>query len=577
MSESKVKKEMKSQLLPATLTALKILKILEESSDQDHPVAQTAIAAELDVDRKTVARCLEVMEGYMDYDIVHQRKGVYLVPDEDAFELSEVRLLIDSILASKVVSAEQTDIIVKKLAKLLNKHDRTHIRHIHSYKDWSKVDNKNIFWTIEVLDDAINKNVKVSFDYNTIGIDKKLHVEGNYTVSPVQLTFANGQYFVLAYTNDDDELRSFRIDKITNAKLLGVISKKKQREVEWRDIASAYVEGHPYMSFGNTERIRIRILEDEIGRVFDVFGINVRINQCDDRDAKYSNMVEVSFEANTEDVYRFMVQNADVAEILEPHSIRARILKFGRKMHIRYLSSREDMAHANYESAVSEKWILNHSDWILDASDRDVRNLIEENNTATKVWGINVDSYDAQTFAEISEYSNLQILNFDDANMPEEIDLAILESFPELHRMVLEQRSRKKPPVRVKNLRAIKHCKKINQLLFFNVEFVEDIDLSGFEKLRLLNLRQCKLKNLDFLRSMNELMRLEISGACVEDISGLIGHKRLRVLTVDNEFVRRFNVEALKQSNPKLRIEIHAQQLMPNDRPEVNHSLKESK
>lgn len=577
MSESKVKKEMKSQLLPATLTALKILKILEESSDQDHPVAQTAIAAELDVDRKTVARCLEVMEGYMDYDIVHQRKGIYLVPDEDAFELSEVRLLIDSILASKVVSAEQTDIIVKKLAKLLNKHDRTHIRHIHSYKDWSKVDNKNIFWTIEVLDDAINKNVKVSFDYNTIGIDKKLHVEGNYTVSPVQLTFANGQYFVLAYTNDDDELRSFRIDKITNAKLLGVISKKKQREVEWRDIASAYVEGHPYMSFGNTERIRIRILEDEIGRVFDVFGINVRINQCDDRDAKYSNMVEVSFEANTEDVYRFMVQNADVAEILEPHSIRARILKFGRKMHIRYLSSREDMAHANYESAVSEKWILNHSDWILDASDRDVRNLIEENNTATKVWGINVDSYDAQTFAEISEYSNLQILNFDDANMPEEIDLAILESFPELHRMVLEQRSRKKPPVRVKNLRAIKHCKKINQLLFFNVEFVEDIDLSGFEKLRLLNLRQCKLKNLDFLRSMNELMRLEISGACVEDISGLIGHKRLRVLTVDNEFVRRFNVEALKQSNPKLRIEIHAQQLMPNDRPEVNHSLKESK
>lgn len=276
MTPAPKKKEMKSQLLPATLTALKILQILEESSDQEHPVAQTAIAAELDIDRKTVARCLEVMEGYMDYDIVHQRKGVYLVPDEDAFELSEVRLLIDSILASKVVSAEQTDIIVKKLAKLLNKYDRTHIRHIHSYKDWSKVDNKNVFWTIEAFDDAINKNVKVSFDYNKIGVDKKLHVVAKYTVSPVQLAFSNGQYFLLAYVDEEEEMRSFRIDKITNAKTLGMVSKARKRELDWRDIASTYVEGHPYMSFGETEHIKLRILEEEIGRVFDVFGTRVR-------------------------------------------------------------------------------------------------------------------------------------------------------------------------------------------------------------------------------------------------------------------------------------------------------------
>jgi predicted DNA-binding transcriptional regulator YafY len=573
---SKSNKKVKSQLLPVSLTALKILQILEERSDQAHPVAQTTIAEELDIDRKTVARCLDVMEGYMDYDIVHQRKGVYLVPNEDAFELSEVRLLIDSVLASKVVSAEQTDVIVQKLANLLNKHDRTHIRHIHSYKDWSKVDNKNIFWTIEVFDDAINKNVKVSFDYNTIGTDKKLHVDGNYTVSPIQLTFANGQYFVLAYTENDDELRNFRIDKITDAKLLGAISQNKQREVGWRDIASTYVEGHPYMSFGNTERIRLRIIEDEIGRVFDVFGTNVRVSQCHD-DKTFANMVEVCFDANTEDVYKFMVQNADVAEIMEPHSIRARILEFGRQMHVRYLSSKEDWARANYESAINGSLCLSHSACKLNASDRDVRNLIVKNNTADKVWGINVDAYDAKTFTEISEYSNLQILEFDIENMPDEIDLSIVKYFPGLHRMTIEQRSRKKPPVKIRNLEAIKNCKKINQLQFFNVEFIDDVDFSGFEKLRLLNLRHCKLKNLDFLRSMNELMRLEISGACVDDISGLIGHKRLRVLTIDTEFVEKFDIDALKKANPKLRVEIHSRQLLPDEDSSINHSLKDLK
>ena len=562
MTPAPKKKEMKSQLLPATLTALKILQILEESSDQEHPVAQTAIAAELDIDRKTVARCLEVMEGYMDYDIVHQRKGVYLVPDEDAFELSEVRLLIDSVLASKVVSAEQTDIIVKKLAKLLNKYDRTHIRHIHSYKDWSKVDNKNVFWTIEAFDDAINKNVKVSFDYNKIGVDKKLHFVAKYTVSPVQLAFSNGQYFLLAYVDEEEEMRSFRIDKITNAKTLGMVSKARKRELDWRDIASTYVEGHPYMSFGETEHIKLRILEEEIGRVFDVFGTRVRISPCEGTDDKTSGMVEVNFDANTEDVYRFVVQNADVAEIIEPHSIRARILKFGRKMHVRYLSSEEDIAQANYETAISENWQYGLSDWLLDASDKAVREKIVKHGTADKVWGINVDCFDEETLKEISEYSNLQIFKIEkitrEQTLPETIDLSMAKAYPMMRKLMIEQRRRNSPVLKVKGLESLQHCKLLNQITFFNVEFLDEISFVGFEKLRLLSLRHCKVQNLDFVKDIPTLMRLEVSGDFVDDISGIYGHKKLRVLTVDNAFMNKFDIETLRKKNPLLRIEVHA-------------------
>ena len=562
MTPAPKKKEMKSQLLPATLTALKILQILEESSDQEHPVAQTAIAAELDIDRKTVARCLEVMEGYMDYDIVHQRKGVYLVPNEDAFELSEVRLLIDSVLASKVVSAEQTDIIVKKLAKLLNKYDRSHIRHIHSYKDWSKVDNKNVFWTIEAFDDAINKNVKVSFDYNKIGVDKKLHFVAKYTVSPVQLAFSNGQYFLLAYVDEEEEMRSFRIDKITNAKTLGMVSKARKRELDWRDIASTYVEGHPYMSFGETEHIKLRILEEEIGRVFDVFGTRVRISSCEGTDDKTSGMVEVNFDANTEDVYRFVVQNADVAEIIEPHSIRARILKFGRKMHVRYLSSEEDIVQANYETAISENWQYGLSDWLLDASDKAVREKIVKHGTADKVWGINVDCFDEETLKEISEYSNLQIFKIEkitrEQTLPETIDLSMAKAYPMMRKLMIEQRRRNSPVLKVKGLESLQHCKLLNQITFFNVEFLDEISFVGFEKLRLLSLRHCKVQNLDFVKDIPTLMRLEVSGDFVDDISGIYGHKKLRVLTVDNAFMNKFDIETLRKKNPLLRIEVHA-------------------
>lgn len=567
-------KKKKPQGIPVVLTALKILEILKESSDQDHPIPQTKIASDLGVDRKTVDRCISIMEGYMDYEIERTRKGVYLIPNDDAFELSEIRILIDSVLSSKVISEEQTDIIVKKLARHLNKHDRTHIRHIHSYKDWSKVDNINIFWTIEVLDDAINKKQQVAFDYNTMGIDKKLHVTSKCTISPVQLAFANGQYFVLGMISDDSELHSYRIDRITNVKLLGVRSKLISNESEQYDIASTYVEGHPYMSFGNVEFIKLRIQKEEIGRVFDVFGTKVRIAECYSDDKKYENMVEVTFKANTEDVYRFMVQNADVAEIFEPHAIRARILRFGRQMHIRYLSSQEDWDQANYSSAISDKWQLRRSSWLLEASDRGVRRLIEQNGTADKVWGLLVDAYDEEIIKEVKEYVNLRILEFG-GKIPAELDLSMVENFTELQRVTIEQRNRKEPTVNLKNISSLNKCKRITQIHFFNVEINEDIDFSGIEKLTMLNLRHCRVADLGFVKKIPTLMRLEVSGDFVDDISGIYGHKRLRVLTVDNEFMRKFDIDKLRKQNPKLRIEVHSQRIDTDEDINVNHSIKD--
>lgn len=298
------KKSNKTRDLPVSLTALKILEIIKEESDIDHPISQAEIARRLGVDRKTVSRCLDVI-GDIDGEIVRSKSGVYLIPSRSAFELSEIRLLIDSVLASKVISAEQTDAIVKKLSKLLNRHDRAHIRHIHSYKDWSKIDNKHVFWTVEVLDDAINKSCAVSFDYNEIGLDKLLHVLESYTVFPLQLAFSRGQYFLLAESDEECGIRSFRIDKITNAKIKERL-KRKISERPIRDIASSYVEGHPYMSFGESERITLIIESAEIGRVFDVFGTRVSVAPCKENGEKYATMVEVSFVANTEDVYRFM-------------------------------------------------------------------------------------------------------------------------------------------------------------------------------------------------------------------------------------------------------------------------------
>ena len=138
------------------------------------------------------------------------------------------------------------------------------------------------------------------------------------------------------------------------------------------------------------------------------------------------------------------------------------------------------------------------------------------------------------------------------------IDLSMVKAYPLVRRLMIEQRLRNSPVLKVKCLKSLQHCKRLNQITFFNVEFLDEISFSGFEKLRLLSLRHCKVQNLDFVKDIPTLMRLEVSGDFVEDISGIYGHKKLRVLTVDNAFMNKFDIETLRKKNPLLRIEVHA-------------------
>ena len=210
---------------------------------------------------------------------------------------------------------------------------------------------------------------------------------------------------------------------------------------------------------------------------------------------------------------------------------------------------------------------------MLEASDRAVRSRIEKNGTADKVWGIIVDAYDNETIDEVKEYSNLHILEFGGI-FPDNLDLSLAVNFPELQRIIIEQRNRKAPPVKIKNLATLNQCKKINQIHFFNVEINEEIDFSGMEKLSSLNLRHCKVQNLDFVKNLPRLIKLEISGNFVNDISGVYGHKRLRVITVDNEFVQKFDIETLRKKNPRLRIEVHSRLIGTDEDPNINHPMK---
>ena len=93
----------------------------------------------------------------------------YLVRE---FTDSELRLLIDSLLFSKHIPYSQCKELIGKIEELSNQYFKSRVKHIRTMPNLS-LHSRQLFYTIEVLDEAISKGKKVSFTYNEYGTDKK--------------------------------------------------------------------------------------------------------------------------------------------------------------------------------------------------------------------------------------------------------------------------------------------------------------------------------------------------------------------------------------------------------------------
>ena len=128
------------------LALIRILQILKEHSDCDHPLRQEDILRLLkseygiSLERKAIGRNISLLKE-AGYEIESGASGSYL--SSRIFEDSELHLLIDAVLSSKCVSAPQSAEIIDKLCMLSNRYFKSHIKNIYTVSDWNKSDNQS--------------------------------------------------------------------------------------------------------------------------------------------------------------------------------------------------------------------------------------------------------------------------------------------------------------------------------------------------------------------------------------------------------------------------------------------------
>lgn len=338
---------------PKKLLIMNILDILKRYSDPEHRLSQRQIGEILEreygmkADRKSIRRNLAdlISAGYeLEYsETVRKNRrgeeetlltGWYL---DRTFTDSELRLLIDGLLFSRHIPAGQRRALVKKLEGLSSQYFRARTGYIRTLPA-DAADNRQLFYTIEVLDEAIQKGRQVAFRYLECGAEGRLHPRKNrkgevreYLINPYQMAAVNGRYYLICNYDPYEEVSHYRLDRIADIRLLDTPAKDRARVrgLEQGLCLPRHMAEHIYLFSGEAVRVTFRFAKLILNDVMDWFGEIRLFGETEDT-------IDAEVTVNREAMLCWAMQYGRYVEVLSPADLRKELGQAFREAALRY-------------------------------------------------------------------------------------------------------------------------------------------------------------------------------------------------------------------------------------------------
>lgn len=312
-------------MLTEKAIAICLLEVLNEYSDEKHILSMGDIITSIEQlyglkpDRRTIYSAVETLLE-LGYDIsVYKENGKgYFVRDRHV-EVSEAHLLSDAICAFPFISERQTAQLLKKIQALVSIHDRRNIKNLTILRADQKTLNKQVFYSIEILDEAIEKKKKVTFDYYDYGTDKQLHKrrEKKYKVNPYGLVYTNEHYYLVCVMSKQENISLYRIDRIQNIETTDIDLDIRSDEFEpYKEIKGAL---YSYTT-GTVETIEFLVTPNRLNDVIDKFGSSLTLSEALD------GRIKVTIKTSTKGMKYWALQYLESVEIISPVSLRDEVV-----------------------------------------------------------------------------------------------------------------------------------------------------------------------------------------------------------------------------------------------------------
>ena len=148
-----------------------LIKIMENMTDEEHTLTMSQIIAELEAygisaERKSIYDDFETMRE-MGYDVIGDDSGRYYAYflGERTFELAELKLLVDSVSASRFMTDKKSKALIKKLESFTSVYNAKKLERQVVVSDRVKTMNESIYINVDMIHTAIAANSQIRFKY----------------------------------------------------------------------------------------------------------------------------------------------------------------------------------------------------------------------------------------------------------------------------------------------------------------------------------------------------------------------------------------------------------------------------
>lgn len=237
-------------------------------------IAERLEAAGVNAERKTLYRDFEELQNY-GMDILSEQDGrqVRYHLGSRAFELAELKLLVDAVQSSRFITEKKSRELIGKLESLVSRYEAQHLHRQVLLTGRVKAANESIYYIVDRLHEAISANAQIRFHYFRWTREGKKALRRNgawYVLSPWALLWDDENYYLAAYDAEADTIKHFRVDKMLDLTLLDA---PRLGEARWAERGThSYSRSVFGMHGGESITVTLEGENDMAGVLIDRFG-----------------------------------------------------------------------------------------------------------------------------------------------------------------------------------------------------------------------------------------------------------------------------------------------------------------
>lgn len=350
-----------------------VMEYLMRHTDEKHAESADNIAAYLqelgiDAERRSIYRDIEeinkalwLLENEDDADIFAAEEAIetdendsekFIVYDRHLkgfrvvrrkYELSDIRLMAECIYASRYISQSEAERLVDIIKGFVSEEQSREIRTDALVTARQRTLNKSTLRNVSTIYDAMSKMIegekhvpeKISFQYLKYTIDDlekqtERRKGAKYIVSPYKLIINDGNYYLLAFDDNSQQIRTYRVDRMKAINRLG--TPREGAEAFAAIDMKTYTQRTFSMFGGERERVSIRFVSSLLDTAVERFGrYNVSYSRSDDHHFNVSADVEIS-----DQFFGWLCGFGTKAKLFSPNSVVEQYKEYLQKILSKY-------------------------------------------------------------------------------------------------------------------------------------------------------------------------------------------------------------------------------------------------